>query len=173
MIAQTIKKAFPICETNACLQEISHYFETKIIDIENSKCKITLGQNFHFLAKNPNQIELYFLAFDKCVLFDNDNIGKGRADFALISNSEFSIIEIKDTFRNRNAHKTTVNKQLEDTLIYFIENQAILESQKRILIQCWSYKPTRPASTSKQNSYKYFFDLYNAELLEGNSKIYK
>ncbi|TAF74840.1 MAG: hypothetical protein EAZ53_07215 [Bacteroidetes bacterium] len=172
MIAKTIQKAFPICESNQCLLEITNNLETKILDQNNSKCIIIEYDDFHFLASNPNYTELYFLAIDKCLLFDNENQGEGRADFAIISKNEFCIVEIKDTFRNRNAHKTTINKQLEDTIIYCLENNAILEIQKRILVQCWSYKPSRPAMPSKQNAYKYFYDKFNAELLEGNNRVF-
>lgn len=157
MIAKTIQKAFPICESKQCLLEITNNFETKILDQNNSKCIIVEKGDFHFLTCNPNYIELYFLAIDKCLLSDTENKDKDRADFALISKNEFCIIEIKDTFWNRKSHKKTANKQLEDTIIYCIENNSILENQKRVLIQCWSYKPSRPAMPSRQNAYKYFY----------------
>lgn len=161
-----------IFNKNQCLIDISNTIETKILDQKNNKCIIVHSEVFHFLANNPNKINLYFLAIDKCLLLDTDNKGKGRTDFAIISKTEFCIIEIKDTFRNRIAHKKMINEQLEDTLNFFKKQDAINSDQKIILIQCWSYKPLRTATTSKQNYYKYFYVTYNAELLEGNTRSF-
>lgn len=170
MINKNFYKLFLIPTKIECLIDISNTVETKILDQKNDKCIIVYNEVFHFLANNPNKINLYFLAFDKYLLFDVDNKGKGRADFVIISKTEFCIIEIKDTFRNRIAHKKNINEQLEDTLNFLKKQDAINSDQKIILIQCWSYKPLKTATTSKQNYYKYFYDNYNAELLEGNTR---
>lgn len=47
-------------------------------------------------VKNNNALEIIFTAIDKCVIKDNEEIGRGRCDAMLTSNMSLYLIELKD-----------------------------------------------------------------------------
>jgi hypothetical protein len=95
-------------------------------DQNGTKAYTNIDDHMKWIAtvKNDKKKNLTFTAIDKCVLNDNEEIGRGRCDGMLTSDSNEHIyfVELKDE-----AKKWITNaiNQLESTIQFFIEHHDI------------------------------------------------
>ncbi len=73
-------------------------------------------------VKNDKNIQLIFTAIDKCVIKDNEEVGRGRCDGMLTSQEHIYFVELKNQRGNWIAD--AIN-QLESTIRFFIANHDI------------------------------------------------
>ena len=83
-----------------------------------------LDDNGKWIAtvKNDKSTRLIFTAIDKCIIKDNEQIGRGRCDCMLTSEEHIIFVELKD---QRKSWVLDATAQLESTVQLFIENHAI------------------------------------------------
>jgi hypothetical protein len=118
-VKQLIEKAFPQIEEKSCL-EILNTPKFSIYDSEFGRCFIQKEEHeiIHFTVKNPNQKDIGFLAIDKCVFMDNDEIK--RCDCAVFDSKTICFIEIKETTRRKSENSRKAREQLLRTIEEFI-----------------------------------------------------
>ena len=95
-------------------------------DQDGSKARTNINDPTQWIAtvKNDRKIILTFTAIDKCVLYDDEEPGRGRCDGMLTSDSNEHIyfVELKDEAK---GWRTEAIKQLESTVQFFIEHHDI------------------------------------------------
>lgn len=71
---------------------------------------------------NDRQKDVVFTAVDKCVLRDNEYLGRGRCDGILSTDEHLYFVELKDQAK---SWMNDAIEQLESTIQFFIENNDI------------------------------------------------
>ena len=171
---QLIEKAFPQIIQNTCL-EILTDIEFSIFDSEIGRCFIQkdIEGIIHFTVKNPNKNEIGFLAIDKCVFMDNDDLK--RCDCAVYDHKTFCFIEIKETARRKSENSRDARKQLLTTIKEF--SSKIDFSKMRIeayVVVGLDFKKVFPATKAQDLAMVEKFRLLNTSLFqEGNEKKFK
>lgn len=157
---------------NECfLEENAAYFE--IFDDEKEGCLIRLEKETgHFQIENPNKKNIGFVKIDDCLLPSHEH---RKADFAVFDETCFCIVEIKNvkTSRRKKA-RANAFEQLEKTLDIFQEKEIDFSNHKLQAITAFTFERSYPIATTRmQSKVKHFFDKFNADLMEGNSKSFK
>jgi hypothetical protein len=169
-----IEKAYPQIVQNSCL-EITKDLEFSIYDSEIGRCFIQKEDDaiIHFTIKNPNQKEIGFLAIDKCIFMDNDNIK--RCDCAVFDNKTFCFIEIKETNQRKSENSRKAREQLLTTIREFKDK--IDFSDKRLeayVVVGLDFKKVSPASKSQDLLSTLRFERLGVTLFhDGNEKKFK
>jgi hypothetical protein len=73
-------------------------------------------------VKNDNAKKLVFTAIDKCVIKDNEEVGRGRCDGMITSDEHIFFIELKNELKGWIPNAI---EQLESTVKFFIANHDI------------------------------------------------
>ena len=91
---------------------------------DGKKAYTNTGDDSKWIAtvKNDKNKSCVFTAIDKCIIKDNEEVGRGRCDGLLTADEHIFFIELKDQARN---WKTDAMQQLESTIQFFIENHDI------------------------------------------------
>lgn len=84
------------------------------VDIEEKN-----SQNWTATVNNGYQKNVIFTAIDKCVIKDNEHIGRGRCDAMLTTENLLFLIELKDKRHTRSGEAI---QQLESTIQFLLEN---------------------------------------------------
>ncbi|MDZ7934259.1 MAG: hypothetical protein U5M51_04685 [Emticicia sp.] len=163
---ESIKKAFPLILQNACL-EITQFAEFEIIDKQTSRCVLQEGnsEEGNLWAINKSQKEVYFLAIDKCLFFDN-NIDPSRCDCALFDESRICFVEIKES--NQSKRRDRRNKAIEQLAktINLFKSMGVRFPQFDALV-CFSTHQTFPKRRNLDKEIE-FLNECGAFLYEGN-----
>ena len=171
---QFIEKAFPQIIQNTCLEIITDT-QFSIYDSESGRCLIQKENDgiIHFTVKNPNKKDIGFLAIDKCIFMDNDNIE--RCDFAVFDNKTFCFIEIKETARRKSENSKKARSQLLTTIQEFIKK--IDFSNMRLeayVVVGLDFSEVKPASKAQDLVTTLEFMEYKVTLFhDGNEKKFK
>ena len=92
-----------------------------ICDDNNGTKAYTKTNNSHTwiaIVKNDDQKNVIFTAIDKCIIKENEEIGRGRCDGMITFNEHLFFIELKDQAK---GWVTEAVNQLESTIKFFIE----------------------------------------------------
>lgn len=84
-------------------------------------------------VRNDNNKNLTFTAIDKCVIKDNEELGRGRCDGMLTSTEHIYFVELKDEAKK---WITGAINQLESTVQFFIEHHDISVFQHKKAFAC-------------------------------------
>ncbi len=165
MLSQ-IEKAFPQCILNHCIVAVTD-FEFKILD-KDEKAPASIHPEGSFQVLNPSQKEIHFLAIDKCIFFDSDDLKK--CDAAVFDTNLFYFIEIKIVSKpQRNKARKTAIKQLFSTIVKFKERIDFSSYSLRAVYSLTnSNAKSFPAKTASQLDAEIRFLDIDATLLEGN-----
>lgn len=169
-----IEKAYPQIVQNACLKILTD-LEFSIYDSEMGRCFIQKKDDeiIHFTVKNPNQKEIGFLAIDKCIFMDSDNIK--RCDCAVFDNKTFCFIEIKETNQRKSENSRKAREQLLTTIEEFIDKFDF--SDKRLeayVVVGLDFRKVSPASKSQDLLSTLQFERLGVTLFhDGNEKKFK
>lgn len=79
-------------------------------------------------VKNDTELEIVFTAIDKCVLQDNEHVGRGRCDCMLTTDIHLYLVELKDQIPPWQSHAI---EQLESTIQFLIDSHDISKYKKR------------------------------------------
>jgi hypothetical protein len=164
-----IEASFPNCALNNC-----HISATGILilicDTSRGHCKIIADQALaHFTIHNPKQKNINIVMVDKCVFADSSH---KKCDFIAYDSDCFCFVEIKDTSKRRQVHRSKAAAQLETTIQKFT-NKLDLSKHRLEAIICWNFTPRKPAASTLMQSKKlHFLTNYNAHLMEGNEKTF-
>ena len=71
------------------------------------------------VVKNPSRTPVILTAIDKCVICDDDEVGRGRCDAMLTTNSHLYFVELKN---QRSGRKQHAFHQLESTIQFLIQH---------------------------------------------------
>jgi len=110
-------------------------------------------------VKNDKKIPLIFTAIDKCVIKDNEEIGRGRCDGMLTSAEDIYFVELKN---QRGNWKTNAINQLESTIRFFISNHDITVYKHKKAFACNKKHPCFQETDNERNLY--FFRKYGIRL---------
>ena len=93
-------------------------------DQNGTKAYSNINDSSKWIAtvKNSNKKSVAFTAIDKCVIKDNEQIGRGRCDGMLTSSEFIYFVELKD--ENKNWISDAI-EQLESTIQFFMANHNI------------------------------------------------
>lgn len=93
-------------------------------DQDGSKAYTNINDPNRWIAtvKNEKNKILVFTAIDKCVINDNEQIGRGRCDCMLTFSNRIYFVELKDEAK---GWITGAIEQLESTIQFFIANNDI------------------------------------------------
>ncbi len=157
-----------------CIEKTSEtQFEVFDNEIEPKRCYIKTEQNQEgqFSVLNPNVNDIYFLAIDKCLLFDFDVT---HCDFAVFDQNTFCFIELSiSNKRNRSEKRKHAVGQLSSTISHFISSGISFENYSLEAIISFKAEKIYPARSAKSNDAIFFFESeFNAQLLEGNRKVF-
>lgn len=171
---QALENAFPQVIKGGCLEtETRSLFHIYDSDLDPRRCHISHLEtdDVHFTVNNPNNVDIHFLAIDKCIF---DDLGPSRCDFALFSNSVFCFVEIKDVkMRGRQKARVNAQKQLSSTISEFLEQGVIFHNLNLEAIICFVHYELYPAITATSiDAVVEFQDQFNARLLIGNSRTF-
>lgn len=165
-----INKAFPKTLTNACLQTLTD-LEFHIYDTDEKRCEIQTDPDgiVHFTVENPTAQNIHFLAIDKCLFFDNDEVQ--RCDCALFSHKVFCFVEIKEV--NLAARRADQNRkakeQLKNTIRLFKE-QLTFATKHLEAYACVGRTTPRPARLASDLNDLLEFEELGATFYHGNIK---
>ena len=114
-----IEKAFPQCDLNHCITAVTDS-EFKILD-KDDQAPASIHPEGSFQILNPSQKELHFLAIDKCIFFDSDDLKK--CDAAVFDTNLFYFVEIKNIHKlaRRSEARKNAKEQLLSTIKIFKE----------------------------------------------------
>lgn len=167
MMLSQIKNAFPQSELNHCIIALADS-EFKILD-KDEQAPASIHTEGSFQVLNPSQKEIHFLAIDKCIFFDSDNLKK--CDAAVFDTNIFYFIEIKNIHKlaRRSEARKNAKEQLLSTIKIFKER---IDFSAYSLLAVYSLTDSNtkpyPAKTASQlNTEIRFIDL-DTTLLEGN-----
>lgn len=82
---------------------------------------------------NPQEIQVSFIAVDKCILQDSDESGRGRCDGILITDNQLYFVELKNQMK---SWKTDAIEQLDSTIDFFKESHDISEFKHKKAYAC-------------------------------------
>jgi len=94
---------------------------------------LTDRQTWVATVKNDNGKVLVFTAIDKCVIKDNEAVGKGRCDGMLTSHEHLYFIELKDEAK---GWVTDAIEQLESTIIFYIATHDVKTFKHKKAFAC-------------------------------------
>ena len=116
---------------NECQEPALSNIEFGLCDDENGGIAYTdIANSNKWIAtvKNDSQQPIVFTAVDKCVLFDNEYIGRGRCDGMLTTNNHLYLVELKNQIPPWQSHAI---EQLESTIQFLLDNHDISLYKKR------------------------------------------
>lgn len=104
-------------------------------DQDGSKAYTNINDPTKWIAtvKNEKNKILVFTAIDKCVINDNEQIGRGRCDCMLSSDEHIFFIELKDKLP---PWQKEAKDQLESTIQFFIDNHDITIYKHKKVFAC-------------------------------------
>lgn len=107
-----------------CQQQLNHELFGLCDAQNNTKAYPDINNPNNWIAtvKNNRNLNLIFIAVDKCIIKDDEQEGRGRCDGLLISSEHIYFIELKDQKKN---WKPNAIIQLESTIEFFIDNHDI------------------------------------------------
>jgi hypothetical protein len=90
-------------------------------DQNGGKAYIDTGDKSKWIAtvKNSIPLDIVFTAVDKCVLFDNEHIGRGRCDGMLTTNEHLFLVELKNQEPPWQSHAID---QLSSTIQFLLDS---------------------------------------------------
>ncbi|MCF2442458.1 hypothetical protein L0657_00720 [Dyadobacter sp. CY345] len=167
---QAIENSFPQIVGGTCLERLTTSFEIFDNDSDPRRCYVrkNLNEQVHFAVKNPRNIEIHFLAIDKCIFTD---LGPSRCDCAVFTESDFCFLEIKFSKKlgQRKRARETAQKQLQNTIYEFIKANISFHRLQLKAIICIVGNNSYPVARAESlNAVVDFLDKFNAELLVGN-----
>ena len=119
----------------ACQEPSFNHILFGICDDENgTKAYTAVNNQEHWIAtvKNDNSKKLTFIAVDKCIIKDNEQIGRGRCDGILFSDEHLFFIELKNVllfyFADNNfLHYITLADLVDyiKAFVYFSEDSMV------------------------------------------------
>ena len=136
-----------------CQESSRNEVEFGICDNEDgTKAYTDISNSENWIAKvlNPNEIDVSFIAVDKCIFQDSDEPGRGRCDGILLTDDQLYFVELK------NQKKSWINdaiSQLESTIDFFKESHDIQEFKHKKAFAC-------------NKKFKYFQEIDNELNLE-------
>lgn len=167
-----LTEAFSQIQTNDCLQTLTDS-EFCIYDTDQKRCEIQTDPDGlkHFTVQNPTNRAIHFLAIDKCVFFDNDEIQ--RCDCAIFDSETFCFIEIKEVNRpaKRSKHYQRAKAQLKSSIQHFQE-QLTFSTNRIEAYACVGRTTARPARPAADVNDRLEFEELGAALYHGNIKEY-
>ena len=165
-----IQKSFPQTFANACLQTLTEV-ELHIYDTDEKRCEIQTEPEgiVHFTVENPAAQDIHFLAIDKCLLFDNDEIQ--RCDCAIFNHKVFCFVEIKevDHAARRADQNRKAKEQLKNTIRLFKE-QLTFTTRHLEAYACVGRTTPRPARLASDLNDRLEFEDLGATFYHGNIK---
>lgn len=84
-------------------------------------------------VKNENELEVVFTAIDKCVLFDNEHLGRGRCDAMLTTSNHLYLVKLKN---QDPPWQSNAIEQLKSTIQFLLDNHDISKYKKRKALAC-------------------------------------
>jgi hypothetical protein len=102
---------------------------------EGSKAysNITDPSKWIAVVKNSSNKTCIFTAIDKCVINDDEEIGRGRCDGMLTTEDQIFFVELKDI---RQSWIKDAIKQLESTVQFFLANHDISVYRHKKAVAC-------------------------------------
>lgn len=85
-------------------------------------------ENWIAKVKNDDSLDVFFTAIDKCVLQDNEYVGRGRCDGMLTTHTHLYLVELKNL---KKRWQQDAIDQLESTIQFLIDNHDISRFKKR------------------------------------------
>jgi hypothetical protein len=167
---QSIEKAFPRIQENACLS-IFNEAEFEIIDPETSICIVKLGHSNdgQLWVSNPKMKQIHFLAIDKCMFFDVKD-EPSRCDCALFDETRICFVEIKDSNEsNRRKRRKKAIDQLSKTINLFREKGIDFPQFDGLV--CFSTSKSFPKRRMLSQEIE-FLNECGGFLYEGNSETF-
>ncbi|SFN19509.1 hypothetical protein SAMN05428949_1865 [Chitinophaga sp. YR627] len=85
----------------ACQEPPLSHVEFGLCDDQNTTIAytdVTDKSKWVATVKNENALAVTFTAIDKCVIKDNEHVGRGRCDAMLTTTSSLFLVELKDAF---------------------------------------------------------------------------
>lgn len=111
-------------------------------------------------VKNPAKKEVTFTAIDKCVIKDNEEIGRGRCDCMLTTEEGLYLAELKD--RNYPGWAGVAESQLISTIEFLRATHDIARFRHKKAFAC--NKKRTPFVTIDNAKQSYFFRTYGFRL---------
>ena len=172
---EAIENSFPQVINGGCLEvETRFLFHIYDSNVDPRHCHISQQETggIHFTVNNPENDEIHFLAIDKCVF---DDLGSSRCDFAVLTNSVFCFIKIKDVkMRGRQKARINAQKQLSNTINEFLEQGISFANYHLEAIICFVHYDLYPAITATSiDAVVEFEEQFGAELLIGNYRAFQ
>lgn len=167
MIAKIIT-AFPKLVENKCFSVQNTDFGIRDDqDKEQEPSYIVFEiEEAHFKVKNPTGKEIHFIAIDKCLWKDSDDIGK-KCDCIIFDDTSFFFIEIKNPKIGRQGnHRKKAEIQLHNTIKAF-QSEINVNQYDIYAIICF-VKNNSPKLTTGSQNMKAFWDNYDITLYERN-----
>ena len=161
-----LEEAFPKISRNSCL-EINSESEFWIYDCDEENRCYMKSEESQFQVINNTKNDIFFLAIDKCIFFDDDEFEK--CDCAVFNEKTFCFIEIKKSKKSRKkANRKKAKSQLKTTIEIF--QGKIQFDLKLEAYLCIGMSPTRPSRSAASNDMILEFEDIDTKLLEGCQK---
>ena len=153
-----------------CQEPLRKDFEFGLCDDNNGqKAYTNIDDPEKWIAKvkNDNKKELVFTAIDKCIINDEEHIGRGRCDGMLTSDEHLFFVELKDKLP---PWQTEAKVQLESTVQFFIESHDASVFKHKKIFACNKKAKKFIEIDNEENlkffrKYKFRIDLQNVLLV--------
>lgn len=119
----------------ACQKTLNNDLFGLCDDNDGAKAYVNIDDFPRWIAtvRNDRRKEITFTAVDKCIIRDNEYIGRGRCDGMLTTDEHLFFVELKDQAKGWATH--AVN-QLESTIQFFIEANDITGFKHKKAFAC-------------------------------------
>ena len=167
-----LKAAFPQIEANKYLETLTDsVFCIYDQDTEPNRCFIQndLEGIVHFTVHNPTGREIHFLAIDRGVISELDDME--RCDCAVFDQKTFCFIEIKVVVDKQvGVSNRKAKSQLRATIIHFREKMVFTTKRTEAYV-CVGATAPRPARLARDLNERYEFEEeLGVALYHGNEK---
>lgn len=106
-------------------------------------------------VENPDGRSITFTAIDKCVIKDEEHVGRGRCDAMLTTTDLLYLVELKD---KRSAFIPEAIEQLKSTIEFLIENHDLSAYRHKKAFVCNRRK--KPFAVIDNETQRNFFMTY-------------
>ncbi|RZJ90595.1 MAG: hypothetical protein EOO20_07680 [Chryseobacterium sp.] len=144
---------------NAACQEppLTHKKFGLCDDQDGAKAYTDIADSSKWIAtvKNDNSLTITFTAIDKCVIKDNEHVGRGRCDAMLTTNASLFLVELKDALPPWQAGAL---EQLVSTIDFLKAHHDISTYTHKKIFACNKKRSAFVAIDNEEN--KAFFRQY-------------
>jgi len=139
-------------------------------DIQRSYIKTAGTEPVHFTLQNPSQVTLVFAAIDNCIL---PSLAVARCDFAIGNFQRLFLVEVKQVSMGQRASaRTAATHQLSSTLT-LLRAHIPLDKTDLVAVICLKAAKAYPVQSARKVADRVRFkEMYNADLVEGQSAIF-